>query len=470
MHIHDGAFYVSILILTGIFTGTILKISGLFILIFVFISVFSVLLISFFAKEKKFWMFLAAFFIFFFFGFLYGQNFVLRSDGKYPEFNKIVNFSGRAKEGFNFKGKSLVFYIELEKPYKGKIKIYTDIFSEIEKGDKISFHGVVKVMEHGEIISYFPNMEIAEKNKKGILSEFREKIILGLKRFLPEKEAALASGLVLGDRRNFSEEFKDNLSKSGTTHIVALSGYNITIIVMAAGLVFGYFFRKEIVFLFSLIFIIIFTIMVGGEPSIVRAAIMGGIALFAVKFERLYSARNAIAISALLMAMFNPLSLKEPGFQLSFFSLIGIVYFLPAIKNFLPNYFSTSSFLNWKDNLLTTIAAQIAVLPLIFYYFGTFSIWSFLANILILEFVPYAMLFSFLIGFSFLFSGFGEFASWIFSFPAYFILKYQISVIDFFAEKSFLIKMDNFGIMSAVVFYILILFPVYIFYKKENGR
>ncbi|MFA5172964.1 MAG: ComEC/Rec2 family competence protein [Candidatus Paceibacterota bacterium] len=471
MHTHDGAFYISVLALTGIFAGTVLRVSDFFVLAGICLLAFLTLFIAFLTKEKKFWAVLAALLFFFFFGFLYGQNFVLKSAGKYPEFNKAKTyFSGQAEGEPIFKGKSLAFYLTLEKPYQGKIKIYTDIFSEIKKGDKVSFSGIVKTTEYGEVVSFFPKIEKREEGKTGILSGFREKIISGLKMFLPEKEAALASGLTLGDRKNFSEEFKNNLSKSGTTHIVALSGYNITIIVMAAGLVFGYFFKKGIAFFFSLILIIIFTIMVGGEPSIVRAAIMGGIALFAAKTERLYSARNAIAISALLMAIFNPLSLKEPGFQLSFFSLIGIVYFLPAIKNFLPAYFSAPSFLNWKENLLTTMAAQMAVLPLVFYYFGAFSILSFLSNILILEFVPYAMLFSFFTGFFSLFSNFGEFASWVFSFPAYFILKYQISVIDFFAEKSWLIKMEDFGITATIVFYALIFLIVYVFYNRENDR
>ena len=106
------------------------------------------------------------------------------------------------------------------------------------------------------------------------------------------------AGITLGERAEFSKEFKEAMSKSGTTHLVALSGYNITILVLAVAYVLNFFASRRLVFWLTLLIIIGFVAMTGAEASVVRAAIMGGIVLLAKRANRLYSFRNAIVIAA----------------------------------------------------------------------------------------------------------------------------------------------------------------------------
>ena len=126
------------------------------------------------------------------------------------------------------------------------------------------------------------------------------------------------------------------MAKSGTTHLVALSGQNITIIVIAISSFFGFFARRKSVFWLTLLIIIFFVLMTGAEASVVRAAVMGGIILLAKQIGRVHSIRNAIAAAAFIMILYNPKIFRfDVGFQLSFMALLGIVYLSPAIRKFL---------------------------------------------------------------------------------------------------------------------------------------
>jgi len=196
--------------------------------------------------------------------------------------------------------------------------------------------------------------------------------------------------------------------------------------------------------------------MVGAEASIVRASIMGIIALLSIQVGREYALRNAIILSALVMILINPLVIKDIGFQFSFMALIGIVYIMPILSD-LTSFDIKDSFMNWKGNLLTTFSAQIMVLPLILFHFGIFSWLSIVANIFILEAVPIAMFFGFLIaGFSLLGQA-SYLISLILSVPTKIILDYQIFIIDLFSKFNFATIEYNISIGGVIIFYILII-------------
>jgi len=182
----------------------------------------------------------------------------------------------------------------------------------------------------------------------------------GLIRFLPFEEAAFLSGLTLGGRSDFSKNFKEAMKKSGTTHLVALSGYNITIIAWAMANFFAFFFKRKKVFALTTMAIIGFVIMTGAEASVTRAAVMGMLILLASQVGRIYDVRNALMLAGLVMVLLNPKILTyDLGFQFSFLALMGIVYLKPAIQKFF-NISEDTGFLSLKDHFLNTTAAQIA--------------------------------------------------------------------------------------------------------------
>jgi len=158
------------------------------------------------------------------------------------------------------------------------------------------------------------------------------------------------------------------------------------------------------------------------------------------------------------MLIITPSAIADIGFQLSFMALLGLVYLLPAIRQFF-NISQSLSLLGWRENLLTTASAQLMVLPLILFYFSYFSPFSLIANVLILESVPYTMLLGLFIA---LFSWLGPAGSIItdlISYPAHFLLAYQIKVINIFAQFNlFSFTTNSLKIYLIIFFYLLIFF------------
>jgi competence protein ComEC len=244
-----------------------------------------------------------------------------------------------------------------------------------------------------------------------------------------EPAASFLSGLLLGGQSGLSKEFKEKMSKSGTTHLVALSGFNITIILTSVFSLFIFFgVSRSFAFWPATILIVFFVLLVGASPSIVRAAIMGLIALLGQRMGYLYRPRNILFFACFLMVLFNPKILVfDVGFQLSFLATFGILYLSPFLSRLLK--VEKGSFLNWREILSLTLSAQIFVLPLLLVYFKSFSIISPLSNILILTVTPWAMLFGFLAA---LFGLFWPPLGQIISLPAYLLLRYQIEIIKIF--------------------------------------
>ena len=174
---------------------------------------------------------------------------------------------------------------------------------------------------------------------------------------------------------------------------MALSGFNILIIVNYVGAFFRRFLSRKKALWPTCLFIILFVLMTGAESSIIRAAIMGFIVILAEQSGRLFNVRNAIVAAALVMVLFNPKFLVfDLGFQLSFLALMGIVYLKPQIEKILKwNIW-------FKKEILTTISAEAAVLPILFLKLGYASPWGIISNPLIGFFIPLTMGLGFLTG------------------------------------------------------------------------
>ncbi len=313
--------------------------------------------------------------------------------------------------------------------YGDKIKIIGEV-EEVENFDDFDFKNYLAKERIFRLMNY-PKIFLLEKNQGNILKGFLMKIKYSfsenINRLLPNKEANLLNGLILGEKSDFSDDFREKMNNSGTSHLVALSGFNITIIIGAV-LSFLLFIglSRNYSFWISILFISLFVIITGASLSIIRAAVMGVMAILAVKLGWKYSPRNSLFLAGLIMVLFNPKIIRfDVGFQLSFLATTGLVYFTP----FFGKIFRTSkqSFLNWRENISLTLSAQVAVLPLLIIYFGRISLISPISNILILTIVPLAMFLGFLaviIGFI------SSIIGTILILPSYFLLKYIIWVIE----------------------------------------
>ncbi len=246
---------------------------------------------------------------------------------------------------------------------------------------------------------------------------------------ISEPNAAFINGILLGTRQNIPDDLKDAFSRTGTTHILAISGYNIMIISEAVLLGLVWFFRRKVAFWISVGIIILFVILTGGSASVVRAAVMGLLLSFAHGYGRLYDQKNSIILAGAVMIYHNPLVLVfDIGFQLSFAAVLGLIYLYPQIDRKL---YKIPEWGKLKELILMTISAQVAVAPLLVYYFGNFSLISLPTNILILPFVPASMLAGFVSGLvGIIYQPMGQIIGYI----AWAITTYQIEIVKYFAH------------------------------------
>lgn len=272
----------------------------------------------------------------------------------------------------------------------------------------------------------------------------------------------------MGARETLPKDFKEDLSKSGTSHIVALSGYNITIVASAVmGLLYFFGATPTIGFWATIFFVFLFTVFCGAQASLVRAAIMGVLVLVAKKEGRIYDIKNALLFAAASMIFINPKILRfDVSFQLSFLATLGLVYLSPVFKkklSFVPEFFRL------RETLSETLGAQFAVLPMLVAVFGSFSAISPISNILVLSVVPLTML----LGFIFLvFSFFAVLPAKIFGFLSWILLSYEIFVIKKSASLPFSSINSPFWALLFMVFVYfgvaVLIFPkkLKIFYEK----
>ena len=325
-------------------------------------------------------------------------------------------------EGIIIQTKQRLNYQELV--LDNKIKIITNRYPQYYYGDQIIFRGKIKSANWRTNSPHFigfvsyPEIDLIAKNKgnpiKANLIKLRIAFEKNIKRVLPHDKAVFLSGLTMGDVSEISPDFDKKLKASGTSHLVALSGYNINIIIDNLGWFLGFW--------PTILFILAFVIMTGAEASLVRAAIMGVILIVARKSQRIYQHRNAITFTALAMVLYDPKILVfDLGFQLSFLALLGIIYIKPFLEKIT----------RWKSEIVwPTIAAQLAVLPLIMIKFGGFNPLSPLANILIAPAIPYTMALGFMAGTT----GFASYhLSFLIAWFANIFLTYETIIINLFA-------------------------------------
>ncbi len=273
---------------------------------------------------------------------------------------------------------------------------------------------------------------------------------------LSEPYSAYTNGILLGSRQNIPQSIKDAFSKTSTSHILAISGYNITIIAEALLAVLVLAMRRRRAFWVSVLVILLFTILTGASASVVRAAIMGLMLLFANGYGRLYDARNGIALAAGLMVFFNPFVLIfDIGFQLSFLAVLGLIYFYPVLEFKARNLPAMAGL---KESLLMTVSAQTLVFPLIIYYFNQFSLVSLPANILVLPLMPLTMLFGFLTGAGgLIFVPLGR-AVGLFTLT---LGTYQLEVIKWFGSLSFAAIGISIKWFTLLAIYCLIIYGIW---------
>ncbi len=348
----------------------------------------------------------------------------------------------------------------------GIMQAYLPSSQRVSYGDSFVLRGAVRELSDSQtylrkdrVAAILSNPEVVGRSEGnfsvlGSLYGMRSRIRDTLVKLFPYDEASLATGLLIGGGSvSFGREFKQDMQNSGTTHLVALSGYNISILITWACILFGLFLRRTQIFWAAIGSVCLFVLMTGAESSVVRAAVMGSLLIFSQHIGRMYDFRQVVALVACFMTVCNPLAIRyDLGFLLSFLSLFGITYAAPALAHLFRNRPYTSSW--WFRLSSETASAQLAVLPVLAVSFGSVSPASILANVCILPFIPAAMGLSFA---SALFGIVSLSAARIFSVVSLPLLSYVTHAISFFGSFR-QISMPNSWVLWALYYAAFLIF------------
>lgn len=256
-------------------------------------------------------------------------------------------------------------------PKKGVTKAWFLEFPQVSKTESLQRTGI-------------------EQKIFALISAWRRKIEKVYRFSLPEPQASLLAGIVLGSKSGFPDDFYQALRKTGTLHVVVASGMNITLFAGALISLLVFFINRKIAVIISFLGIWFYVLLAGGEAPVIRAGIMGSLAFLGIGLGREKDAVRGLVFAGLLMLFINPNYLFDLGFQLSFCATAGILFVYPKIKAWKPGrrFFSLPLF---GDELAVTLAAQLLTLPMMVFSLGWFNPISPLVNALVLWTVPWVM-------------------------------------------------------------------------------
>jgi len=368
---------------------------------------------------------------------------------------------------------------------KKRILIITDKYPNYEYGDRLKITGKLKTPENFSdfnykdylakdgiySVMYWPEIELLERGKYTSVTRAVYSKILDLKNSLREgiyqnlspPQSSILGAIILGDKREISEEWKEKLNLAGVRHITAVSGLHVAVLttVLMSLLLWLGFWRQQ-AFYFTIFLITFFIVMTGLQSSAIRAGIMGGLFLLGQYLGRLSISSRTIVFAGAVILVQNPLLLRlDVGFQLSFLAMLGIIYLLPTFKEWLK--FIPSE--NLKSILAMTFSAYLFTLPILIYNFGYISLIAPITNILIVPFLYWIMIFGFIFGIIGIAWGT---LGWVFSFPAWFLLTYLTKVVDFFSQPWTTKTLENIHWIWLMISYLILSFLTWKLNKKKN--
>lgn len=354
-----------------------------------------------------------------------------------------------------------------EKCREVKIMVQTDPYPRVSYGDKVSISGSVESSDTltGDLVGYksylakdgiyltanFVKTKVVSSGKGNKLKSFllsaKNSSISKIKSQLVDPQSSLLIGMLLGTK-TFSEELNNNFRKAGLSHIVVLSGYNITIVAESVLKVFS-FLPKNFSLGFSALGIILFSIMVGGSSTVIRASIMALILIFGRVIRRDYNIGRALFVAGFIMVLINPKILVfDVSFQLSFLATLALVYLSP----FLASKLKITDKFGLREIVASTLATQIFVFPLLITKMETVSVVSIFTNLLVLPLVPTIMFLGFLL---IVFGFISKILAWPFMFLSWILLSFVLLVVSLFSSLPIsAIPTNSFFQISVFVIYI----------------
>ncbi len=292
------------------------------------------------------------------------------------------------------------------------------------------------------------------------LYAFRDRALAAIYAILPDPSASLLAGILLGVDAGIPRDVSDAFSATNTAHIIAISGFNIAIVAGILSKLTQRVVGARRATLIVIAGLAIYTLLVGAGASVVRAAIMGSLSVLALHYHRQNDALNALAVSALLMTAWNPFTLFDLGFQLSFLATLGLILYVTPLSNrfesglarIVPGERAKQIVGALNDSFIVTLAAQITSTPLIVFAFHRLSLVGLLTNFIVLPVQPAVMIWG---GAATLIAlvvqPLGQMIAWI----AWAFLEFTIAVVQWTARLPFAaIPVGRFDAPMLALYYI----------------
>ncbi len=503
-------FYIAIVFMLGILFGKIINLPSIF--FFSLVCLFGIICLISFILKKQIISYPALFLIVFFLGAFSHQNSL-----RLPS-NHIANFVSQEKEQVLVKGLiindpvysktvygsgKITFLIEakaieesqfspsgsVEKgkwhDVKGKVQVTLyNHFDRYRYGDLLELRGDIYRLKSPSSPGQFNYKRYLERKHIYALMSLKQKdsiqlvslnngnpimrYTLKLKhifknkiyKFLPKQNASVISAMLLGDREDLSDEVIEDFKDSGTMHILAISGLHVGIIVLILlGILKLLQFPLKINYILTIVFIILYCLLTGARPSVVRATVMVCVFLFGKSIYRDPDIYNSLGLAALILLFYNPIQIYMAGFILSFTAVLSIVYLTPKIEKKFKFIYSKNLSFKFKKIMMyfiklfsASFAVWIGLMPIIWIFFNIVSPVTILANLFIIPISFFILLFSIiLLILSFLYFPLTNLMSYLLNLS----LDNFLNLVNLFSDLKFgHFYLPDLNLLNFIVFYV----------------
>lgn len=381
-----------------------------------------------------------------------------------------VTITGRAlTDGIYGRNGALEFdlgSLQLEEPAQRQVigKVGVSGYGErmVYRGDEVRISGKFSP-GRGSYTAWlsYAELEVTGRSRSVVFSATRH-FAAGLQSALPEPAASFGLGILIGQRDTLPEATSDILKMVGLTHIIAVSGYNLTILVRFTRRLLAKRSKFQATF-GALALIFAFLLVTGGQPSIVRAAIISTLSLGAWYFGRNIKPMVIIMLTAAGTALWNPLYVwSDIGWYLSFLAFFGVLIVAPALR---VRLFRKREAGAMSQLVLESFAAQIMTLPILLFIFNDSNYLVLLANLLVGPMLPYAMVFTFAAGLAGTFIP--SLAGWV-AWPAKYILTYILDAAGLVARVPHMRFSVRINVATMLSMYVLISLLAVIWWHKAR--
>lgn len=313
-------------------------------------------------------------------------------------------------------------------PLVGTIRVRGFGEAAVYRGDTMQVSGKLYPTLGNNLASVsFADLQVLERGTFW-LDKMRRNFTAGMQSALPEPVASFGLGLLVGQRSTLPQETSEQLRHVGLTHIIAVSGFNLTIIVLACRRLLAN--RSKFQATFACLALIgLFLLVTGSSPPIVRASIISLLAIGVWYYGRTIKPLVLLLVAAAITVLANPIYLwGNVSWYLSFLAFFGVLILAPLLTKRLFGDREPKLLLSI---LIESICATVMVLPYILYIFGEMSAVSLPANLLVIPFVPLAMLLALVAGIAGMFLP--AFAGWL-AWPANTVMTYILDIANIFSR------------------------------------